>query len=151
MADKPTRFFTGKVEHTVDNQNRVTIPSIWRGGKGEEQQFFIAPHPAKGLWVFPEKEMERLQAKLAEKTLADTDTWNFLRVFSAEMHQCALDSQGRITISDELLKHAELGRGKNAVLVGMVKHIEIWKPELWQQMKDNAGANYGDITARVGL
>jgi MraZ protein len=152
MAEgKAQRFFTGKAEHTIDNQNRVTIPSIWRGAKGEEQQFFIAPHPDKGLWVFPEQEMERLRVKLAERSLADRDTWKFVRVFSGEMHQCVVDSQGRITLSEELLKHAGLSKGSTAVLVGMVKHIEIWTTERWEQLKSDAGDNYGEITARVGL
>jgi MraZ protein len=152
MGDsKAKRYFTGKAEHTIDNQNRVTIPSIWRAGKGEEQQFFIAPNPRKGLWVFPEEAMERLHAQVSEKKLADDDAWKFLRVFSAEMHQCWVDSQGRITLTDDLLKHAGLKKGDNAVLVGMVKHIEIWTPELWQQLKSEAGNDYAQATARVGL
>lgn len=148
---KAQRIFTGKVEHTIDNQNRVTIPSIWRGAKGEEQQFFIAPNPDKGLWVFPEEEMLRLRDKVSEKSLSDRDAWKFLRIFSGEMHQCYVDSQGRITMSDALMKHAGLTKGSNAVLVGVVRHIEIWTPELWQQLKSEAGDNYGEATARVGL
>ena len=151
MADKQQRFFTGKVVHTIDNQDRVTIPSKWRGPKGEDEQLFIVPHPDKSLWVLPAEEMGRLHEKLQQKSIADRDTWNFVRIFSGRLHQCTVDSQGRITMSDELMKHAALEKGKDAVLVGLVKHFEIWNPELWTQLDHSAETNYGDIAARVGL
>ena len=152
MAESVQKFFTGSFTHTIDRQNRVTIPAIWRGSKSAgEQEFFIVPHPDKALWVLPAAEMARLHEKLAEKSMADRDTWNFVRVFSGRMQQCILDVQGKLTIGDWLLKYAELVSGKEVVLVGLVKHFEIWKPDLWAQLDHSAEANYGDIAARVGL
>jgi MraZ protein len=148
MTDLAQRFFTGTFTHMIDNQNRVTIPAIWRVLK---ENVFIVPHPDKVLWVLPEVEMAKIHEKLSSASIADREKWNFVRVFSGQTQQCVLDSQGRITISDELLKYAELERNKDAVLVGLVKQFEIVKPDRWNDLVQRVQADYGEIAARVGL
>ena len=42
-SSHPQKFFAGEFRHSIDEKNRVTIPSRWRQSEG--QDFIILPEP----------------------------------------------------------------------------------------------------------
>ena len=40
---QPRKFFAGEFRHSIDEKNRITIPSCWRRNEGED--FIILPEP----------------------------------------------------------------------------------------------------------
>ena len=64
----------------------------------------------------------------------------FRRVFIGEASECKCDRQDRILIPPTLRQYAKLE--KEIVLVGSLKHFEIWSKDLWDAEKAELG---GDI------
>lgn len=80
----------------------------------------------KCLNIIPLAEMEARLAKLREKALFDPSLAQALHTIGANSEQVALDVQGRIRVSDRLLKFAGVKDG--VTLIGAVRKIEIWRP-----------------------
>jgi MraZ protein len=68
-------------------------------------------------------------------TLPTTDAYmrRFRRVFIGEAAECNCDKQDRILLPPTLRHYAKLE--KEIVLVGALKHFEIWSKEPWETEK----------------
>ena len=60
---------------------------------------------------------------------------------------CEIDKQGRILIPSQLRDLA--GLGKDATLVGIDDHIEIWNPETLAAYNAGSELNYGEDIAHL--
>ncbi|MFT3782343.1 MAG: mraZ [Nibricoccus sp.] len=150
MAQLGKAFYTGLFRHSLDDKNRLTIPSCWRAAHGESDTFLATPHPDGYVAVLPPTEVEKLQEKIAQKALTDRDAQDaFARFFAATL-AFSFDKQGRISLTDELRQHA--GIGKDAVLVGSLNKFAIYSPERWGKVEQRtAGENFGDLMRRIGI
>ena len=60
------------------------------------------------------------------------------------------DKQGRISLTDELRRHA--GIDKDAVLVGSLNKFSIYSPSRWEKVEQRtSGENFGDLMRRIGI
>lgn len=150
MAQLGKAFYTGQYRHSLDDKNRLTIPSSWRSAHGESDTFLATPHPDGYVAVLPPAEVEKLHEKIAQKALTDRDAQDAFQRFFSETLAFTFDKQGRISLSDELRQHA--GIGKDAVLVGSLNKFAIYSPERWQKVQARtAGENFGDLMRRIGI
>lgn len=126
-AQQPA-FFLGRYDHALDPKKRLTIPSCWRDCLGNPKYVFVLPDAGeKCLVIMPYEEMQEQLGQLRKRAYFDPSLTAALRVIGANSEQVSFDVQGRIRISDRLLKYAGLA-GKVA-LVGAVNRIQIWAPE----------------------
>lgn len=148
-AGKP--LYVGSFRHNLDAKNRLTIPARWRFAGDEKGEHYLAlPHPDGYVMVLPPAEVEKLYAKVSEKLLSDRDAQDFLNKFFAQAHSFGPDKQGRISLPEELLRHA--GIRKESVLVGTMTKFGIWSPERWTQVESRAGGEgLGDLMRRIGI
>ncbi|HVZ65071.1 MAG TPA: mraZ [Lacunisphaera sp.] len=150
MAQAGTTVYSGRFEHTLDDKNRLTIPSLWRWVHTDTETFLAMPHPDGYIAVLPPARLERLLAQVSEMKLSDRDAQAVkARIFSDAL-QFTFDKQGRFGVSAELLRHA--GITKDAVLSGMGDTFNILSPARWTEMqRATAGENFGDMMRRIGL
>jgi MraZ protein len=150
MSSTSSPFFTGLFRHSLDDKNRVTIPSSWRSAHGPEAQFLATPHPDGYIAVLPPAEMEKLHAKIAQVALSDGAGQDFIARFFAQTQAFSFDKQGRVMLNAELLAHAGIGR--DAVLVGSYNKFNVYSPERWGKVEQRtAGENFGDLMRRIGI
>lgn len=150
MASNGTVIYSGRFEHTLDDKNRLTIPSAWRWPHTAEEQFLAMPHPDGYIAVLPPARVQKLLAQVSEMKLSDREAQAVkARIFS-EALSFTFDKQGRFGVSADLLRHA--GIGKDAVLTGMGDTFNILSPARWTEMqRSTAGENFGDMMRRIGL
>lgn len=150
MAHTGTPVYSGRFEHTLDDKNRLTIPSAWRWAHSETETFLAMPHPDGYIAVLPPARVTRLLAQVAEMKLSDRDAQAVkARIFS-EALSFTFDKQGRFGVTADLLRHA--GVAKDAVLVGMGDTFNILSPSRWTDLQRvTAGENFGDMMRRIGL
>jgi MraZ protein len=150
MTQPVKAFYTGLFRHTLDDKNRITIPSAWRAAHGASDTFLATPHPDGYVAVLPPVEVEKLYEKAAQKALTDRDAQDAFARFFAASHAFTFDKQGRISLTDELRAHA--GIDKDAVLVGTLSKFNIYTPARWTKVEERtAGDNLGDIMRRIGI
>jgi MraZ protein len=150
MAQTGTTVYSGRFEHTLDDKNRLTIPSTWRSAHAENDTFLATPHPDGYVAVLPPAEVDKLYEKASQKALTDRDAQEaFARFFAASL-AFTFDKQGRIALTDELRKHADIG--KDAVLVGSANKFNIYSPARWEKVEQRtSGENFGDLMRRIGI
>jgi MraZ protein len=150
MASPSSAFYTGLFRHSLDDKNRVTIPSSWRSAHSPEAQFLATPHPEGYLAVLPPDEIEKLRAKIAQVALSDGAGQDFIARFFAQTQAFGFDKQGRVMLNADLLAHAGIGR--DAVLVGSGTKFNVYSPERWGRVEQRtAGENFGDLMRRIGI
>ena len=84
-------------------------------------QLTITKHPHGCLMVFPRPEWERFRERIASLPIA-AQWWK--RIFLGSAMDGELDATGRVLVSPELRLAA--GITKDAVLLGMGNHFELW-------------------------
>ena len=127
METKQT--FVGEYRHSLDAKSRLFIPVKFRELLGEN--FAIARINEKCLLLFSEEEWVRYTDTLLNGVPADTKAIA-RRVFSKTTYATP-DAQGRVVIPAKLCELAELE--KNAVIVGVGNHAEIWSESNWDAME----------------
>jgi MraZ protein len=142
--------YTGHFRHSLDDKNRLTIPSGWRVAHTEEDDFIALPHPDGYIAVLPPAEVDRLYEKAAAKNLSDSEAQDVLTQLFAHAQTLRFDKQGRIGLTPELLNHAAIK--KDAVLAGSLSKFAIWSPEQWDTKGQRMDAQtYRDLMQRAGI
>lgn len=123
-------MFVGTFEHSLDDKGRVVLPSTFRSYLADKG-FLSLYENCLGVWTEGDFQafVERLTRKVREGT-ADPDS---LRGLSASTHEVRPDSQGRITIPQQLREQAHLQR--DVAVVGAIERIEIWDAARWREIE----------------
>ena len=131
-------MFRGRYEHTVTNNGRVSIPSrfreVCRDKYGEET--FVITNFDKCLVAYPMKEWNEIENKVSELPQFRQDVTAFMRYLMGGAVDCPIDSQGRVLIPQSLRNHANIN--KEVVMIGMLKKIEIWAKETWDEQESKS-------------
>lgn len=121
-------MFLGEYYHTLDEKNRITIPSKLRDLLHGE--FVITRGLEKCLYIYTKEEWEKLVAKLDTLPFTKKDARIVVRSLFSAASKVTLDRAGRIALTKTHLDYAKLE--KNCVLIGANNRLEIWSEELWQ-------------------
>ena len=141
--------FVGTFRHSVDEKNRVAIPAKWRAAAKGAQEFYVLPLPNNHLFVLPESAMDKMLERVDDISIGEYERRGVLRLITGDAHGTPCDKQGRIVLTEELLKHARIQ--DEAVLVGVLKGFEIWSPARLEQAKASAAANFAEAAKELGL
>jgi MraZ protein len=129
-------MFTGRYKHSLDDRNRVTIPSRFR-------EALLADHPIvtigfePSLVVYPQSHFDAVARDLTEITITDEGGRNLRRLIFSYAETQELDKSGRLLITPEQLSYA--GIKDNVVIVGNGDYFEIWSEEHWTNQQSEIG------------
>ena len=131
-------MFRGSSNHTIDPKGRIIIPTRFRdtiksnGGNG-----VMVTVMDNCLFAFPFDAWSKLEDKIMSLTETNASMRRFRRVIIGQASECNCDKQGRILIPPTLRQYAKLE--KEIVLVGVLKHFEIWSREQWATENEDCG------------
>ncbi len=133
-------MFMGEFHHTLDEKGRIILPSKIRFELGEN--FIVTRGLDNCLYVYSEDEWNNIINKYKE--LPNTkDARNFMRFFLSGATQNNTDKQGRLNISQSLIKYASLNR--ECIIIGVNDHLEIWSEENWNRFMEENEESFTDI------
>ena len=122
----------GEYTHTIDDKNRVSLPSKFRSLMGKK--IVITPGLDQCLWVFTTKEWEKIANKLSENSsILSADMRSFSRWMFGGATEVEVDNIGRILVPDFLRERANLKT--KVVLIGVQNRVEIWNEKSWGDYK----------------
>jgi MraZ protein len=137
-------MFTGKYLHTIDDNNRLAIPSSIRkcvDEKKEGKGFFITPGLDKCLALYSPLHFEETSEKLTEPMFTNRKARNFQRLFfSMSSSVVTCDKQGRIIIPQLHKDYA--GLKKEVIIIGVMDKIEIWDLQQWNKFEEDNVQNF---------
>ena len=133
-------MFMGEFHHTLDEKGRIILPSKIRFELGEN--FIVTRGLDNCLYVYSEDGWNNIINKYKE--LPNTkDARNFMRFFLSGATQNNTDKQGRLNISQSLIKYASLNR--ECIIIGVNDHLEIWSEENWTRFMEENEESFTDI------
>ncbi len=137
-------MFTGKHLHTIDDNNRLAIPSSIRkcvDEKKEGKGFYITPGLDKCLAIYPPLHFKEITKKLSELMFTNQKARTFQRLFfSRSSSFVTCDKQGRIIIPQLHKDYA--GLKKEVVIIGVMDKIEIWDLQQWNEFEEDNVQNF---------
>jgi MraZ protein len=124
------RNFLGQYEYVMDEKGRVNIPSRFRDLFVQDGLCTVCA--VKGndgcINVFSPRGLEQYLAGFeGAQFKSERDARRFQRLLAQGGSVSQPDQQGRITLSEELRRHAGLTR--DVVMYGNLDRMEIWDPE----------------------
>jgi len=143
--------FRGRYYHTIDDKGRIILPSRLREAIAEQSAGKLVITSFAGyLLAFPYGEWEILEQKISQQSLLKKQVRAFQRDFMSGAVDCNVDSQGRVLIPPSLREYA--GLEKDIVLAGMVRTIEIWSKERWEEeLRRTGNEDFSDFMADLGI
>jgi len=126
-------MFRGTSAITLDNKNRITIPTRYREElfadcQGKMVCTVDIQHPC--LLLYPLPEWEEIELKLCNLSSMNPQERLLQQVLLGNATDCDMDKSGRLLIHGPLRQHADLIKG--VMLVGQLKKFEIWNESAWQ-------------------
>ncbi|MGQ9598672.1 MAG: division/cell wall cluster transcriptional repressor MraZ [Anaerolineae bacterium] len=122
-------MFYGEFEHSIDDKGRMTIPSKFRARLDSGVVITKGIDPC--LWLFPADQWAVLSEKASALSITDPTAREFKRQLFGSASDSIPDKQGRINLPSYLREYAQID--KQAVIVGMHDHCEIWNLEQWRE------------------
>ena len=134
-------MFIGEYEYKIDKKNRLAIPVKFRD---KLKKGMVATRGIDTcLSIYTKESWEKLVKKLRDLPISKSKNRAFNRLMLAGAMDRELDSQGRITLPDFLMKYANLS--KKAIIAGLYDRLEIWDKQIWEEYKKRSEASSSDI------
>lgn len=144
-------MFTGEYHHTIDEKNRLAIPSVIRdkvNTKIEGKGFFITIGLDVCLFMYTPKEWQNIVQQINQLPFTNEKARQFQRLFFSKAQEIPdYDSQGRILIPQNLKDIAKIQ--KKAVIVGVINRIEIWDETRWKNFESEHSKEYEKIAEEL--
>lgn len=132
--------FLGEYKHTLDIKNRAFIPAKFRDALGAS--FVVCKAPEKCLFIYSDEQWDKLSDEIYNLP-PDKASRDFQREFFRNADTVEADKQGRITLKASLCEYA--GLGKEIVIVGSGRRIELWDEKTWNSnLKELENINVSD-------
>jgi len=142
---------TGEFRHGIDPKNRITIPSDWRTGDGDE--FFVRLHSSGShILAFPPEKLDKDVAEIQARTeIPLARRQELIRQLSAGVRRCNADKQGRMVLPDEFRIKADLKPEVELFLLGGYDHFQIWNPQRWTAERAVVEIKNQELAGELGI
>lgn len=130
-------LLTGEFDLTIDDKHRLGIPSKIREQYSSQafgSGFYQVLGANRVLSLYPDKYYERIVLVVAPRIGAPDESLAMDRVNYSLANRAELDRQGRLLLSDKLLKRARLT--EQVTLIGVRDHLEVWDQKIWDNYLD---------------
>ncbi|SDL39117.1 division/cell wall cluster transcriptional repressor MraZ [Halarsenatibacter silvermanii] len=138
-------MFMGEYHHKLDSKGRVIMPAQFR--EILDDSFVITRGLDNCLFLYPPPEWKKLEEKLNSLPLTKKDARTFTRFFLSGASECSFDSQGRISLPQNLRNYANLD--EDIVIAGIGRRIELWASDRWEDFLQDAEESHEDIAATL--
>ncbi len=123
-------MFRGTTSHTIDSKGRLIIPMRFREVIQHSGGDLMITRMDGALWAFTFPEWDKLETRVLNRQNNNEEMRRFRRFFIGSAMDCRCDKQGRVLLPPYLREMS--GIKKNIMLVGQLKHFEIWDREKYE-------------------
>ncbi len=125
--------FLGEYRFNMDTKGRITLPAKYREELGEG--FYVTRGYDGCLSIYDREHWKRFSAKVKALPETNPSARYMQRIFLPGADRPEPDKQGKILISLQHRKYADLT--KEVAIVGVGNHIEIWDAQRWDNYNSN--------------
>ena len=132
-------MFLSSYENNIDKKGRVSVPASFRAYISNLGYNSIVCFPSfsnQSIEAWPQDRIEKISNSIDNLNPFDEKRDYFATSVLAESTNLQFDSEGRISLTEKLLKHAKIK--KSMIFVGQGKTFQIWEPTTFEKFKTNA-------------
>ena len=129
-------MFLSTYENNLDKKGRVSVPASFRSYLSNMGYNGVICYPSfnhPAIEGCPQNRIEKLSESIDSLNPFEEKRDIFATSVLSESTNLQFDSEGRISISDKLLKHAKIKQ--SMLFVGQGKTFQIWEPKLFEKFK----------------
>ncbi len=144
------QHFIGTYECKADEKGRIMLPvSLKKQLSDKLKNGFVIKRAVFNscLELYPLKEWDELMLRINKLNRFNKKNIDFIRRFTAGVRQIDIDISGRILIPKDLINHAKIS--KDIVVSSAVNILEIWDKGLYEEAKDDAKGDFGNLAEDV--
>jgi len=132
-------MFLGTYTPKLDDKGRLTLPAKFRDALAGG--LMVTKSQDHSLAVYPRAEFEAMIIEKNERaSRGSPETRAYLRNLAAATDEQHPDAQGRITLSADHRRYANLS--KECVVIGSIGFLEIWDAQAWQDYQNTHEENF---------
>jgi MraZ protein len=141
--------FYGSETTVLDAKGRITVPArLRRGISPDANDMFVIVKGFDGcVNMFPHDEWSKYSEKVRALSSGDDTARAFVRQLMDTLHEAPMDPQGRVTLTDKLIRIA--GVEREVKLLGAFDHIEIWNEKTFGQKVDGANSSFEEMARKL--
>ena len=132
-------MFLSTYENKLDKKGRVSVPASYRSYLSNLGYNGVICYPSfnhQSIEAWPQDRIEKISSTIDSLNPFEEKRDFFATSILSESINLQFDSEGRISLTPKLLKHAKI---KNSMLfVGQGKTFQIWEPTIFEKFKVNA-------------
>ena len=132
-------MFLSTYQNKLDKKGRVSVPAIFRSYLSNLGYNGVICYPSFNhncIEAWPQDRIEKISNAIDSLNPFEEKKDYFATSILSESINLQFDSEGRILITNKLLKHAKI---KNSILfVGQGKTFQIWEPNNYEKFKVTA-------------
>lgn len=131
----------GQYHPNIDAKGRMFVPAKLREQMGDALVAAIVMDNC--ICLYSEQAWDEFLSDLAEQPM--TESQDLLRQLTLMADSLEVDAQGRILLQKHML--AEVGLGKETLVIGAGRYVEIWNPETFAAEKGRMSRD--EVRARL--
>ena len=132
-------MFLSTFENKLDKKGRVSVPASFRSYLSNLGYNGIICYPSfnnQSIEAWPQDRIEKISKAIDSLNPFEEKKDYFATSILSESINLQFDSEGRISLTPKLLKHAKI---KNSILfVGQGKAFQIWEPTIFEKFRVQA-------------
>jgi len=133
-------MFLSTYENKLDKKGRVSVPASFRSYLSNIGYNGVICYPSfnnQCIEAWPQDRIEKISNAIDSLNPFEEKKDYFATSILSESINLQFDSEGRISLTSKLLKHAKI---KNSMLfVGQGKTFQIWEPTIFEKFRVKAG------------
>lgn len=133
-------MFLGTYTPKLDEKGRLTLPAKFR--EALEDGVMVSKGQDHSLAIYTREAFAEKVRKLTEASRSNPVARSYIRQLGAGTDEQKLDGQGRITLSPDHRRYADLER--NVVVNGSIEFIEIWNDDAWARYSSESEQSFSD-------
>ena len=132
-------MFLSTFENKIDKKGRVSVPASFRSYLSNLGYNGVICYPSfnnSSIEAWPQNRIEKVSNSIDALNPFEEKKDYFATSILSESTNLQFDSEGRMTLTSKLLKHAKI---KNSMLfVGQGKTFQIWEPTIFEKFRVQA-------------
>ena len=132
-------MFLSTYENKLDKKGRVSVPASYRSYLSNLGYNGVICYPSfnnQSIEAWPQDRIEKISNSIDSLNPFEEKRDFFATSILSESTNLQFDSEGRISLTSKLLKHAKI---KNSMIfVGQGKTFQIWEPTIFEKFRANA-------------
>ena len=132
-------MFLSTYENKIDKKGRVSVPASFRSYLSNLGYNGVICYPSfnnQSIEAWPQDRVEKISNSIDSLNPFEEKRDYFATSILSESVNLQFDSEGRISLTPKLIKHAKIR--SSMVFVGQGKTFQIWEPTIFEKFKVTA-------------